>query len=92
MSNKPLDKLNPLDKRLRALFPVGMRSSVDVEIRLVCGFELFNTRAYHNYETWSNGYQAWIDDKLVAEAEDLDDLIGRLEQAIKPTEEPSDGE
>ena len=75
---KGFDYLNPLDQRLKRLFPSGMRSGVDVEIRCICGFERFNTRPYHNYETWSTGYEAWKDGKRICEAEDLDVLVDRI--------------
>lgn len=56
MSNKNWRQLNPIDRKLHRLFPVGMESGIKLEIQLICGFELFNTRPYHNYETWSQGY------------------------------------
>lgn len=36
--------------------PVGMEDGVKQVILRHCGFELYNTRPYHNYETWSDGY------------------------------------
>lgn len=76
MSNKAPDRLIPIDSRLRSLFPIGMRDGVDCEvtISLLCGFELFNTRAYHNYETWASGYRVEALG-VVASAEDLDDAL-----------------
>jgi len=68
-----------LDQRIKKLFPVGMRDEIDIVIRLRCGFELQNTRPYHNYETWSHEWQAIQGDKLVAAAENLDDLVKKLE-------------
>lgn len=56
MSNKSWKQLNILDKKLQRMFPVGMESGIKMELHLHCGFELFNTRPYHNYETWSQGY------------------------------------
>jgi len=44
MSNKPRDQLLPTDRKLRDLFPIGVRSGVDVTIEKRTGFELFNTR------------------------------------------------
>lgn len=80
MSNKPFNQLNELDQKLRKAFPVGMDTpNIRVSIELLNGFELFNTRPYHNYETWSDGYRAT--DKvsgMVFEAEDLDDAINGL--------------
>lgn len=84
MSNKGWDKINPLDRDLRKAFGAGMFTGVKVRIEMVNGFELFNTRPYHNYETWSDGYQVTVysrdtDDPgkplVFAVAEDLDDAI-----------------
>lgn len=77
MSDKPRDKLNELDLMLRRAYPVGMRDGKDITIEKRTGFELFNTRQYHNYETWSDGYYAY-DDKYWVKAEDLDDCIRRI--------------
>jgi len=71
-----------LDQRIKKLFPVGMRDEIDIVIRLCCGFELQNTRPYHNYETWSHEWQAIIGDKSVAAAETLDDLVEKLEKRL----------
>ena len=68
-----------LDQRLKRLFPVGMREATDLTITLKCGFELFNTRAYHNYETWSNGWYATCLGKPVAQGETLEELVADLE-------------
>ena len=43
-------------------------------ITMVNGFELFNTRPYHNYETWSDGYRI-TDGITTVEREDLDDAV-----------------
>lgn len=55
--------LEPLDRRLREALPPPngfegkSASGIQVRIDKVCGFELFNTRPYHNHETWSDGYE-----------------------------------
>lgn len=77
MSDKAFADLNELDQLLRRAYPTGMRDGVDVTITKVTGFELFNTRPYHNYETWSDGYRA-TDGTVSASAEDLDDCIRLL--------------
>lgn len=41
---------------LRMATPVGMEDGIKQIIIRHCGFELYNTRPYHNYETWSDGY------------------------------------
>lgn len=57
MSDKEFRMLWPLDQQLRSEFPTGMYEGVQVRIEKIVGFELFNTRSYHNYETWSDGYR-----------------------------------
>jgi hypothetical protein len=74
MPNKSWDKLNSLDQMIRRTKPTGMESGVKLTIEFFCGFELFNTRPYHNYETWSDGYRI-SDGKITVEAEDLDDAL-----------------
>lgn len=43
---------------IRSHFPAPGpgNEGVQLEIKYVYGFELFNTRPYHNYETWSSGW------------------------------------
>lgn len=77
MSDKSRDKLNDIDIMLRKAYPTGMRESLDITIEKRTGFELFNTRPYHNYETWSDGYWAY-DEKFSIRKEDLDDCIRRI--------------
>jgi len=76
VSDKPLDKLNNIDRKLRLAFPAGMCDSTIVQLKIekICGFELFNTRPYHNYETWSDGWRV-SRDGVVVEAEDLEDAV-----------------
>lgn len=86
MSNKPKAQLLEADRQIRALSPnKGMTNGTKPQIRitLIRGFELFNTRSYHNYEDWSDGYiaEAFDDEgKVIAEAssEDLDDVLVQL--------------
>jgi len=77
VSDKPFPQLNRLDQLLRMHFPVGnIEDGVKVTIELIHGFELFNTRPYHNYESWSDGYR--IKDMKTGvqyEEEDLDNAI-----------------
>lgn len=56
LSDKPYDKLDNTDTILRVATPVGMEDGVKQVILRHCGFEFYNTRPYHNYETWSDGY------------------------------------
>ena len=57
MSNKAWDKINPLDKLIRQTLRLGMDHGTFLKIEFIYGFEMFNTRPYHNYETWSGGYR-----------------------------------
>lgn len=84
MSNKPYDQLWRADKYIRQISPnKGMTTSNEspqVRITLIRGFELFNTRHYHNYETWSDGYRVEIFDSEgkvseKVEREDLDEAL-----------------
>jgi len=79
VSNKSFDELNDIDRKLRQAFPAGMCDSTIVQLKIekICGFELFNTRQYHNYETWSDGWRISKDD-IVVEAEDLDDAVDKF--------------
>ena len=77
MSNKAWNRINPLDKLIRQTLSLGMYAGPPpLEIKFVYGFELFNTRPYHNYETWSGGYHVkdHVNDIFVIQ-EDLDDAL-----------------
>lgn len=56
MSNKPMKSLDRSDLAIRRDTPVGMEDGIKQVIIRQVGFELYNTRPYHNYETWSDGY------------------------------------
>jgi hypothetical protein len=72
MSDKKV--IDPLDKLIRRTARCGMTDGTVMRIEFVSGFELFNTRPYHNYETWSQGYHV-SGLGVFAKAEDLDDAI-----------------
>ena len=74
MSDKDFNKLDCADQLIRLYVPIGMDDGVKLTIEYFSGFELFNTRPYHNYETWSAGYRV-TGNGIVAEAEDLDDAV-----------------
>jgi hypothetical protein len=57
MSDKPWTHLNDIDRLIRSTARCGMDEGTIVTIEFIAGFELFNTRPYHNYETWSQGYR-----------------------------------
>ena len=76
MRDKAVEALNPLDRVIRGAVdgPGPTHEGVLLTIELVGGFEMFNTRPYHNYETWSAGYRV-KGQGFEAEAEDLDDAV-----------------
>ena len=77
MPNKDWDKLWEADRAIRTIKPVDMSDGVKLTIELINGFEKFNSRSYHNYETWSDGYRI-SDGEDTVEAEDLDDALCRF--------------
>ncbi len=74
MSNKAWDKLNPLDQLIQRTARCGMTDGTVMCIEFISGFEKFNTRPYHNYETWGQGYRV-TGLGVQVEREDLDDAI-----------------
>jgi hypothetical protein len=74
MSDKDWTKLNPLDVLIRRTARCGMEDGIVLTIEFLSGFELFNTRPYHNYETWGQGYRV-TGRGVVVQREDLDDAI-----------------
>jgi len=87
MSNKTTEKLSDIDRRLRKLFPTCTwdDNELVVKIELRGGFEYFNTRPYHNYETWSAGYFITTGERygsIEVNAEDLDEAVARLEKEM----------
>ena len=77
MSNKAWDKINELDKLIRQTLKLGMNDNdTYLRIEYIYGFEKFNTRPYHNYETWSGGYRVTdVHNGIRVEEEDLDDAL-----------------
>lgn len=57
MSDKGHAKLDRADRALREGSHVGMESGIKQIILRHAGFELANSRPYHNYETWSDEYE-----------------------------------
>lgn len=74
MSNKAWNEILEIDRLIRKAKPAGMDDGVHVVIEYFSGFELFNTRPYHNYETWSSGYRV-KGLGVEVESEDLDDAV-----------------
>lgn len=83
MSNKKWDAITDIDKTVRRLCPVGMDDGVHLTIEFFTGFEKFNSRPYHNYETWSGGYRVKGTRNgitVTVEEEDLDDALAVFER------------
>ena len=81
MTNKPWTEINELDRLIRTTAKCGMDEGTIVTIEFIAGFELFNTRPYHNYETWSQGYRVSGKGQMV-ESEDLDDALRLWSQKV----------
>lgn len=63
------------DELLKAHYIPGMMSGpIDLTISLISGFELFNTRPYHNHETFSNGWVIKDRDDIVHVREEYFDM------------------
>ncbi len=82
MSNKAFYRINEIDKIIRQTKPAGMDDGVHVSIEYFTGFELFNNRPYHNYETWSGGYRV-KGMGVEVESEDLDDAVRAWSVKVK---------
>lgn len=85
MPNKAMSRLNPIDLDLRLSSSIGMEDGIKQLILRRCGFELHNSRPYHNYETWSDG---WIvfgrkDKKAMSLAEAFDALQNRYKNGTQ---------
>ena len=100
MSDKSRERLNEIDRALREVHPVVGFSPTHTQVTIekINGFELFNTRPYHNYETWSDGWRITASEEseivdrrygrggtspLVVEAEDLDDAVREYVEAAQ---------
>ena len=89
MSNNSWDKLLDADKLIRRLPLEQTPAQIKVllQIQFIRGFELFNTRPYHNYETWGDGYivEAFDEDgKCIAKSkrEDLEEALAEIKRDI----------
>jgi hypothetical protein len=78
MSDKPYSHLSLVAQRLERAYPPTMDDMTQVIVERRVGFELFNTRPYHNYETWSTGWYAKDAWGNRACTEDLDDCLNKL--------------
>lgn len=78
MSDKHHDRLWPVERRINQLYNPTMTDRIQIKLKRFTGFEIFNTRPYHNYETWSAGWNAEDAWGNSASAEDLDDCLNKL--------------
>lgn len=46
-----------LEQLIRRTTRCGMTDGTVLTIEFISGFEKFNTRPYHNYETWAQGWR-----------------------------------
>jgi hypothetical protein len=88
MPNKNWNQLCQTDKIIRQMFPTQMwgNNEVILTIEFYGGFELFNYRPYHNYETWSEGYRVKTGNRygnLSVTAEDLDDALKKMQEELE---------
>lgn len=87
MPNKEWNKLLETDKLIRRMFATQMwdNNETILTIEYFGGFELFNTRPYHNYENWSEGWRLKTGDRfgnITVIEEDLDDAIRKMQNAL----------
>lgn len=77
MSNKPFNQLLHIEQTVR----LGKQHLDAVDgtrliIEFISGFEKFNTRPHHNYESWGQGWRITDPETdITLEREDLDDAI-----------------
>jgi hypothetical protein len=68
-----------LNKKIKDAFPAGMREGELLDIKLVCGFEMFGA-----YENWDTGYILTIPPREPSDAWYLPkDKLGRRELKVK---------
>ena len=73
--------MNPIEDLIRKTARCGMTDGTVMTIEFISGFEKFNTRPYHNYETWAQGWRVHGLGVLV-EREALEDAIGAWAVAV----------
>jgi len=76
---RDFEQITKDDLAIRRMFPAKptntpSHKTVLAIIEVIGGFELFNTYAYHNYESWGQGYRV-TSQGVSVESEYLDDAI-----------------
>lgn len=68
---------------------LGMSDGTFLKLEYIYGFEKFNTRPYHNYETWAGGWRV-TDEKngITFEEEYLEKAIEMWMRKAKEKNEP----
>ena len=88
MSNKTFDKLYPTDQIVRRTTRVGMYDGTRLTLEFISGFEKFNTRPYHNYESWGQGWRITDPEAgITVEREDLDDALAAWLRELEGSED-----
>jgi hypothetical protein len=84
------DRPGTLGRELKSVAPTGPATTgVQLRIELRCGFEMFNDRPYHNYETWAHGW--FIDGCGVqASGEDLAKTVARFVELARKAQADED--
>lgn len=88
MPDKKWERLLGADRKIRRMCGSCMwdNGEVILTIEYFGGFEFFNTRPYHNYENWSEGYRIKTGVRggnLEVTAEDLDDALHKMEKKLE---------
>ncbi len=79
---KEVTRWSEIDSFVRRTVKGGMESGTLMTIEFIWGFELFNTRPYHNYETFSGGYRV-SGRGQTAEAEELETAVSLWAQKVE---------
>lgn len=74
--------MNIIETMIRSAARCGMTDGTVMVIEFISGFELFNTRPYHSYETWAQGWRVHGLGVFV-EREDLAEAIATWTGTVK---------
>ena len=78
MLSKTPHKLSELDRVVPWIQRLGMSDGTFLKLEYVYGFEKFNTRPYHNYETWAGGWRVTdTKHKISFEEEELEKAVAK---------------
>jgi hypothetical protein len=74
--------VNAIELAIRRASRCGMTEGTVMCIEFISGFELFNTRPYHNYETWVQGWRV-TGLGVAVDNEGLDAAIAKWVELVK---------